>query len=89
MVPTITDQEENKLLMMLMALALHPLLKRKVPFLQGTVQNFIGLATCKYLQLWFPLFFGCAIKQRIPSPKWEQGLGLPVDNNFLLRLCDH
>ena len=63
------DQEENKLLMMLMALAHHPILKRKVPSLQGTVQNFTGLATCKCLQLWFPLTFACAIKQRMPSLK--------------------
>lgn len=75
--------------MMLMALAHHPILKRKIPFLQGTVQNFIGLATCKCLQLWFPLSFARAIKQRMPSLKWEQGLDLPVDNNFLLRLYDH
>ena len=74
---------------MLMALAHHPILKRKIPFLQGTVQNFIGLATCKCLQLWFPLFFACARKQRIPSPKWEEGLDVPVDNNFLLRLYEH
>ena len=75
--------------MMLMALAHRPILKRKIPFLQGTVQKFIGLATCKCLQLWFPLSFACAIKQRMPSLKWEQELDLPVDNNFLLRLCDH
>ena len=83
------DQEENKLLTMLMALAHHPLLKRKVPFLQGTVQNFIGLPTCKCLQLRFPLSFACAIKQRMPSLKWEQGLDLSVNNNFLLRLHEH
>lgn len=75
--------------MMLMALAHRPILKRKIPFLQGTVQNFIGLATCKCLQLRFPLSFACAIKQRMPSLKCEQGLDLPVDNNFLLRLYDH
>ena len=75
--------------MMLMVLAHHPILKRKVPSLQGTVQNFTGLATCKCLQLWFPLSFACAIKQRMPSLKWEQGLDLSVDNNFLLRLYDH
>ena len=75
--------------MMLMALAHRPILKRKIPFLQGTVQNFIGLATSKCLQLQFPLSFACAIKQRMPSLKWEQGLDLPVDNNFLLRLYDH
>ena len=75
--------------MMLMVLAHHPILKRKIPFLQGTVQNFIGLATSKCLQLRFPLSFARAIKQRMPSLKWEQGLDLPVDNNFLLRLYDH
>ena len=74
---------------MLMALAHRPLLKRKFPFLQGTVQDFIGLATCKCLQLRFPLSFACAIKQRMPSLKLEQGLDLSVDNNFLLRLYDH
>ena len=75
--------------MMLMALAHRPILKRKIPFLQGTVQNLIGLATCKCLQLRFPLSFFCAIKQRMPSLKWEQGLNLSVDSNFLLRLYDH
>ena len=75
--------------MMLMALAHRPILKRKIPFLQGTVQNFIGLATCKCLQLRFPLSFACAIKQRMPSLKWEQGLDLSLDNNFLLRWYDY
>ena len=75
--------------MMLMALAHRPILKRKIPFLQGTVQNFIGLATSKYLQLQFPLSFACAIKQRMPSLKWEQGLDLSLDNSFLLRWYDY
>ena len=75
--------------MMLMALAHRPILKRKIPFLQGTVQNFIGLATCKCLRLWFPLSFACAIKRRMPSLKWEQGLDLSLDNNFLLRWYDY
>ena len=58
---------------MLMALAHHPLLKRKVPFLQGTVQNFIGLATCKCLQLRFPLSFACAINRASDISRDFQG----------------